>query len=127
MATKKAAKKPTSQMLDALKRGKGGYSAAATAEVRELKRKKVQRLGNRKGIFQKGKDRRVKISARNILRGKVKKVKHGAVNSEVTIELPGRLEIAAIITKDSAERLRLSAGQEAYAIIKATDVIIGTN
>lgn len=48
------------------------------------------------------------ISARNTLRGTVKTVEHGAVNSEVIIELPGGIEIVSIITKDSAERLALS-------------------
>jgi molybdopterin-binding protein len=41
------------------------------------------------------------ISARNSLRGTVRTVKHGAVNSEVTIELPSGIEIVSIITKDS--------------------------
>jgi molybdopterin-binding protein len=41
----------------------------------------------------------MKISARNVLKGKVKKVIHGAVNSEVTLELPGGLEVVSIITK----------------------------
>lgn len=45
----------------------------------------------------------MKISARNTLKGKVKKVTHGAVNSEVIIELPGGIEIVSIITKHSAE------------------------
>ena len=69
----------------------------------------------------------MKISARNILKGTVKSVKHGAVNSEVTIQLPGGLEIVGIITKDSAETLALSAGKEAYAIIKASEVMIATD
>ena len=69
----------------------------------------------------------MKLSARNILKGTVKSVEPGAVNSEVTIELPGGLEIFAIITKDSAERLGLAAGKEAYAVIKASDVMIATD
>jgi molybdopterin-binding protein len=67
----------------------------------------------------------MKLSARNILKGKVKRVKAGVVNSEVVIELPGGLEIVSIITKESAERLGLAAGKEAYAIIKASNVMIG--
>ena len=69
----------------------------------------------------------MKISARNILQGTVKSVEHGAVNSEVTIQLPGGLEIVSIVTKDSAERLGLAAGMKAYAIIKASEVIIATD
>ena len=69
----------------------------------------------------------MKISARNILKGKVKKVEHGAVNTEVTIELAGGLEIASIITKSSAERLALKVGGNAYAVIKASDVMVGVD
>jgi molybdopterin-binding protein len=67
----------------------------------------------------------MKLSARNILKGKVKRVRPGAVNTEVVIELPGGLEIVSIITKESAERLGLATGKEAYAIIKASNVMIG--
>jgi len=69
----------------------------------------------------------MKVSARNQLRGKVKKVTPGAVNSEIIIELPGGLEITSIITKQSAESLGLSVGKTAYAVIKATDVMVGAD
>lgn len=69
----------------------------------------------------------MKISARNTLRGVVKAVEHGAVNSEVTIELPGGIEVVSIITKDSAESLDLSPGKEVYAVIKASDVMVATD
>lgn len=49
----------------------------------------------------------MKISARNILKGKVKEVKHGMVDTEVDIELPGGAEIVSVITKHSAETLKL--------------------
>ena len=64
------------------------------------------------------------ISARNTLKGKVKQVLSGAVNTEVTVELANGLEVVAIITKESAERLNLSKGKEVYAVIKASDVMI---
>jgi molybdopterin-binding protein len=67
----------------------------------------------------------MKISARNELKGTVKSVNHGAVNSEITVELPGGQEIVSIITKSSAERLGLKPGAEAYAVVKATNVMIG--
>jgi len=66
------------------------------------------------------------ISARNVLRGKVKKITHGAVNSEIVIQLPGGIEIASIITKISAEKLKLKEGKDVVAIIKATNVMLGT-
>jgi len=67
----------------------------------------------------------VKISARNMLKGKVKQVKPGVVNSEVIVELPGGAQIISIITKESADRLGLAIGKEVYAIIKASNVMIG--
>jgi molybdopterin-binding protein len=67
----------------------------------------------------------MKISARNMLKGKVKLIKPGVVNTEVVIELSGGSEIVSIITKESADKLGLSAGKEAYVIIKASNVMIG--
>lgn len=69
----------------------------------------------------------MKISARNELKGTVKRVNHGAVNSEITVELPGGQEIVSVITKSSAEQLALKPGAEVYAVVKATNVIIGVD
>jgi molybdopterin-binding protein len=69
----------------------------------------------------------MKISARNVLKGKVKKIVPGAVNSEVVVELPGGATIVSIITKASAETLGLSEGREVYAVIKASNVMIATD
>jgi molybdopterin-binding protein len=66
----------------------------------------------------------MKISARNVLKGKVKKVVHGSVNSEIFIELPGGPEIVSIITKTSADSLHLKEGTDVYAIIKASNVMV---
>ena len=66
----------------------------------------------------------MKISARNVLRGTVKKVPHGAVNTEVVIELPGGSAIVSIITKHSAENLQIAEGKEVYAVVKASNVMI---
>lgn len=67
----------------------------------------------------------MKTSARNMLKGKVKQIKTGMVSTEVVVELPGGSELVSIITKESADRLGLAVGKEAYAIIKATNVMIG--
>jgi molybdopterin-binding protein len=69
----------------------------------------------------------MKLSARNILKGKVKKVNHGAVNSEVIVGLPDTLEIVSIVTKAAVENLGLKEGKEVYAVINATDVILATD
>ena len=67
----------------------------------------------------------MKISARNVLKGTIKQIKDGVVNTEVVVELPGGIEIVSIITKNSAETLELAVGKEVYAVIKASDVMIG--
>ena len=67
------------------------------------------------------------ISARNLLKGQVKRVELGAVNAEIVIDLPGGFEIVSIITKSSTERLNLSEGKDVYAVIKASDVMIATD
>ncbi|GAA6619157.1 molybdopterin-binding protein [Scytonema sp. NUACC26] len=66
----------------------------------------------------------MEISARNAFKGTVKKIITGAVNDEVELEIAPGVEITAIITKTSAEALGLQEGKQAYAIIKASDVII---
>lgn len=66
----------------------------------------------------------MKISARNVFKGKIRTVKHGSVNSEITIDLPGDIQIVSIITKKSAQNMRLSKGKEVYAVIKATNVMV---
>jgi molybdopterin-binding protein len=67
----------------------------------------------------------MQISARNVLKGKVKKVTPGAVNSEIIIEVAGGVEMVSIITKSSAEKLGLKPGRDVYAIVKASSVMIG--
>jgi molybdopterin-binding protein len=66
----------------------------------------------------------MKISARNVLKGKVKQVKPGTVNNEVTIALAGKIEIVSVITKESSKNLQLAKGKEVYAVIKASNVMI---
>jgi molybdopterin-binding protein len=66
----------------------------------------------------------MKISARNVLKGKVVKVTPGAVNSEIVIELLGKDQIVSIITQESAKKLGIGTGKEVYAVIKASNVMI---
>jgi molybdopterin-binding protein len=67
------------------------------------------------------------ISARKNLKGKIKRLVPGAVNTEVIVELAGGAEIVSIITKESAERLKLSSGKEVLAVVKASDVMIAVD
>lgn len=69
----------------------------------------------------------MQTSARNTLQGTVKQITVGAVNTEVVIELPGGIEIVSIITKSSAERLGLEVGKAVYAVIKASNVMVGVD
>jgi molybdopterin-binding protein len=66
----------------------------------------------------------LKVSSRNVLKGRIKRVVTGSVNSEVTLEIIQKVELVSIITKTSAEELGLSTGKEAYAVIKSSDVVI---
>ena len=67
----------------------------------------------------------MKISARNVLSGSVANVTKGAVNSEIDLSLPGGETIVAVITNSSVERLGLQTGMDAFAIVKASDVMVG--
>lgn len=67
----------------------------------------------------------MQLSARNQFAGTVKSITHGAVVSEVVLKA-GELEIVAVISKASAEALKLAPGSSAIAIVKSTEVMIGT-
>ncbi|RUR73909.1 molybdopterin-binding protein [Chlorogloeopsis fritschii PCC 9212] len=69
----------------------------------------------------------MKVSARNALKATVKKVVPGSVNTEVTLEIAPGVEVTSVITKASADSLQLSEGKEAYAVIKATDVMVAVD
>lgn len=66
----------------------------------------------------------MKISARNIFKGKIISITRGPVSAEVSVELPGGDTIVSVITKTSADNLNLKEGKEVYAVIKATNVMI---
>jgi molybdopterin-binding protein len=69
----------------------------------------------------------MKISARNILKGKIIKIITGAINSEVIVELPGGAQIVSVITNESVVSLQLKEGKQAYAVIKASNVMIAVD
>lgn len=69
----------------------------------------------------------MKISARNVLKGTVKKIVRGAVNAEVLIELPGGSELVSIITIASVDSLGLEEGKEVYAVVKASNVMVAVD
>ena len=69
----------------------------------------------------------MKLSARNSLRGTIRKIEAGAVNAEVTIEVAPGITIVSIITLDAVRSLGLKEGGNAYAVIKASSVMVGVD
>jgi molybdopterin-binding protein len=68
----------------------------------------------------------MKLSARNQLKGKIVDVKKGATSAHVRIDIGGQT-LTAAITNDSADELKLEKDKTAYAIIKATSVMVGVD
>ncbi|HWE01823.1 MAG TPA: TOBE domain-containing protein [Tepidisphaeraceae bacterium] len=67
------------------------------------------------------------LSARNQFPGKVISIKHGAVMSEIVVDIGGDNQIVSLISTSSVKRLKLKKGSSAIAVIKATEVIISTD
>jgi molybdopterin-binding protein len=68
----------------------------------------------------------MKISARNRLKGRIVEVRKGATTSHVRIDVGGTV-VTASITNEAVDELGLAAGQTAYAIVKASDVMVGVD
>jgi len=67
----------------------------------------------------------MKISARNQIAGTVKSIKKGPVSTEVVITIAGGDELVSSITTTSAEKLNLKEGSKVFAIVKASEVMVG--
>jgi molybdopterin-binding protein len=66
----------------------------------------------------------MKISARNVIKGKIIEVKKGQTTSHVRIDIGGAI-MTASITNESVDEMKLAVGQTAYAVIKSSDVMVG--
>jgi molybdopterin-binding protein len=69
----------------------------------------------------------MKLSAKNQLKGKVVSIKRGAVNGIVELDIGGGNKLFATISLDSIKELGIAEGTEAYAVIKATSVMVGVD
>ena len=69
----------------------------------------------------------MRLSARNTLAGTIRKIDMGAVNAEVTIEVAPGITIVSIITLDAVQNLGLKEGRNAYAVVKASSVMVGVD
>ncbi len=68
----------------------------------------------------------MKISARNRLKGKIVEVKKGATTAHVRLDIGGTV-VTASITNEAVDELGLAVGKEAFAVVKASDVMIAIN
>lgn len=69
----------------------------------------------------------MKLSARNQLKGTIVDVKPGATTTHVRIDIGGGQVLTASITNEAADEMKLAAGKSAYAIIKASSVMVGVD
>lgn len=67
----------------------------------------------------------MRLSARNIIKGKVLEVTRGATTAHVKIDVGGGIVITSSITNEAVEVLELKVGDAAYAVVKASDVLVG--
>jgi len=68
----------------------------------------------------------MKLSARNVLKGKITDVKKGATTAHIKIDVGGQT-VTAAITNEAADELKLAKGRDAYAVIKASDVMVAVD
>ena len=67
----------------------------------------------------------MKLSARNRIKGRIVDIKMGVTTAHVTIDIGGGQMIMSAITNESVDEMDLTVGKDAYAVIKASDVMIG--
>lgn len=69
----------------------------------------------------------MKLSARNIIKGKVVSIKKGPVSTTITLQVAPGIEITSSITSEAAKELKLAKGKPAYAVIKASSVLLAVD
>ena len=128
-------------LVERLTGGKGGGGTSLTTEGKNVLeqfrtiqeehgkflRNLEQRLGDTASLYQFLRRISMKVSARNTFAGKVTGITKGAVNAEVILSLKGGIPLVATVTNGAIDNLGLNVGMDAYAIIKASSIIIGTD
>lgn len=128
-------------LVDSLTGGKGGGGTCLTAEgkrivsqfnhIQEEMRAYLngleEKLGNTDSLYTFLRRNSMKVSARNTFCGVVSSITKGAVNAEVTLTLKGGVKLTSVITNGAVDNLELVTGMDAYAIVKASSIIIGTD
>ena len=128
-------------LVERMTGGKGGGGAFLTPDGKEvIRRFRIiqvehrnflhslgEKIGDAGELYQFLRRIAMKVSARNVFAGKVEKIKKGAVNSEVSLTIKGGATVTSIVTNGAIDNLELKEGGDAYAIIKASSIIIGTD
>jgi len=128
-------------LVDRMAGGKGGGGTTLTPEgksvirqyqvIQEEHRKFLDNLTDRlddvEGLYKLLRMISMRVSARNVFMGTIDSITRGVVNSEVDLALKGGAKISATITNCAVDNLGLEPGRDAYAIIKASSVIVGTD
>jgi molybdate transport system regulatory protein len=128
-------------LVERMTGGRGGGGAFLTAEGKEvIHRFRIieeehrnflcslgEKIGDAGQLYQFLRRIAMKVSARNVFAGKVEKIKKGAVNAEVSLTIKGGATVTAIVTNGAVDNLGIKEGSDAYAIIKASSIIVGTD
>ncbi len=125
-------------LVDSLAGGKGGGGTRLTAAGKELiaqfnliqqdLRRYLdsleEKLGNSEGLYSFLRRNSLRVSARNIFCGTISTITTNSVNAQVALTLKGGVNLTSVITNAAVENLGLAIGMDAYAIVKASSVII---
>ena len=128
-------------LVERITGGKGGGGTTVTAYGKEVIRQfrvlqeehrrflenLEQRLGDSAGLYRFVRRISMKVSARNVFAGTITKITKGVVNTEVALALNGGTPLIAVITNGAVDNLGLKEGGSAYAIIKASSVMVGSD
>ena len=84
----------------------------------------VPLIQKKRSTHQKLEIQTLRVSARNMISAKIKRVTLGSINAEILLEIAPGIEIISIITRASSESLELTPGKQAYVVVKSSDVIV---